>query len=105
MKLQNQIQERLKAALQPQHLEVINESHMHSRGQETHFKVIIVANQFNGLRSVKRQQMVYAAVQDLFDKGLHALSQVTFTPEEWSKDGAQKKINASPTCAGAHKKP
>jgi BolA protein len=77
---------------------------MHSRGQETHFKVVIVVDQFNGLRSVKRQQLVYAAIKDLFEQGLHALSQVTFTPEEWAQDGAQQKMNASPTCAGGSKK-
>jgi BolA protein len=36
-------------SLQPQHLEVMDESHMHSRGLETHYKAVIVSEQFTGL--------------------------------------------------------
>ena len=48
------------AALQPQELQVEDESHMHSRGKESHFKVVLVSAAFEGVRQVQRHQKVYA---------------------------------------------
>ncbi|MCQ3823068.1 BolA family transcriptional regulator, partial [Streptococcus agalactiae] len=42
------------AALVPDHLSVLDESHMHSRGLQTHFKAVLVSQQFEGLNRVKR---------------------------------------------------
>ena len=41
--------------MQPSHLEVINESHMHNvpRSSETHFKVVVVAEAFEGVPLIK----------------------------------------------------
>ncbi|QVM87628.1 BolA family transcriptional regulator [Pseudomonas lalucatii] len=83
------------AALQPQHLEVLDESHMHSRGLETHYKAVIVSPQFSGLNAVKRHQKVYASLGELMGQ-LHALALHT-TPEEWAQQGAAPD---SPTCRG-----
>ena len=98
--LRETIESALQAALSPLHLEVIDESHQHSRrtakNPETHFKVVIVSAQFEGLNRVKRQQKVYAAVKGLFEEGLHAFAQSTFTPEEWAKS---PEVSASPICA------
>jgi BolA protein len=78
------------------HLEVLDESHMHSRGLETHYKAVLVSEQFAGLNSVKRHQRVYATMADLMGQ-IHALAIHTYTPEEWAKVGAAP---ASPVCAG-----
>ncbi len=86
-------------ALEPQHLEVFDESHMHSRGQETHYKAVIVSPQFAGLNSVKRHQKAYAAMGELMPQ-VHALALHTYTPEEWAQQNA---VPASPVCAGGHK--
>lgn len=86
------------AVLQPQHLEVLDESHMHSRGLETHYKAVIVSTQFAGLNAVKRHQRAYAAVGELMGQ-IHALALHTYTPEEWAQQGAAP---ASPTCKGGH---
>jgi BolA protein len=86
-------------ALQPEHLEVLDESHMHRRGQETHYMAVIVSQQFAGLNSVKRHQRAYAAMGDLM-REVHALALHTYTPEEWAQ---QRVIPASPVCAGGHK--
>ena len=87
------------AALQPQHLEVLDESHMHSRGLETHYKAVIVSPQFSGLNAVKRHQKVYASLGELMGQ-LHALALHTYTPEEWAQQGAAPD---SPTCRGGSK--
>lgn len=86
------------AALQPEHLEVLDESHMHSRGLETHYKAVIVSPLFAGLNAVKRHQKVYATVGELMGQ-IHALALHTYTPEEWAAQGVAP---ASPTCRGGH---
>ncbi len=86
------------AALQPEHLEVLDESHMHSRGLETHYKAVIVSPAFAGLNAVKRHQKVYATVGELMGQ-IHALALHTYTPQEWSEQGVAP---ASPTCRGGH---
>jgi BolA protein len=85
-------------SLQPQQLDVLDESHMHSRGLETHYKAVIVSEQFAGLNAVKRHQKVYAAVGELMGQ-IHALALHTYTPDEWSQQGVAP---ASPTCKGGH---
>jgi len=87
-------------ALQPEHLEVLDESQMHSRGQETHYKAVIVSPLFAGLNSVKRHQQAYAAMGELM-RQVHALALHTYTPEEWAQQ--QRTAPASPVCAGGHK--
>lgn len=86
------------ADLQPEHLEVLDESHMHSRGLETHYKAVIVSPLFAGLNAVKRHQKVYATVGDLMGQ-IHALALHTYTPEEWAAQGVAP---ASPACRGGH---
>jgi BolA protein len=87
------------AALEPEHLEVLDESHMHSRGLETHYKAVIVSPAFAGLNAVKRHQKVYATVGELMGQ-IHALALHTYTPQEWSEQGVAP---ASPTCRGGSK--
>jgi BolA protein len=48
MTMQQRIETAL-AALGPNHLSVLDESHMHSRGLQTHFKAVLVSQQFDGL--------------------------------------------------------
>ncbi|MFL9814835.1 BolA family transcriptional regulator [Stutzerimonas sp. VN223-3] len=93
------IETALQATLQPVYLQVLDESHMHSRGQETHYKAVVVSEQFSGLSAVKRHQKVYAAMGELMQQ-VHALAVHTYTPEEWVQQGSAP---ASPVCAGGHK--
>jgi len=84
------------AALAPVLLEVTDESHQHSRGEQTHFKAVIVSASFDGLNPVKRHQQVYACLGDLMQK-FHALALHTYTPEEWQK---RQSAPDSPRCQG-----
>ncbi len=101
MSLEQQLIERLQT-LAPSHLEVINESAGHGGyfpGKESHFKVIIVSDEFNGLRLVQRHQKVYALASDLMNPGqIHALAIHAYLPSEW-----QGQAPASPECAHAPK--
>ena len=52
--------------------------------------VAIASPAFEGLRAVKKQQLVYGCLNDLIASGeLHAVSMQTFTPSEWA---TQKKL-------------
>ena len=51
-------------------------------GTADHYEVRVVAPQFEGLASVERHRLVYAAVQDIMGGPLHALSLKTLTPSE-----------------------
>lgn len=51
-----------------------------------HFDAIVISEEFNNIRAVARQQMVYKALGDKFQTGdIHALSLKTYTPMEWQK--------------------
>ncbi|CAD5109318.1 BolA family protein [Zestomonas carbonaria] len=98
MSMSERIQAAL-VALEPEYLDVLDESHMHSRGLETHFKAVVVSPVFAGLNLVKRHQKVYAALGELMGQ-FHALALHTYTPEEWAVQGAAPD---SPTCRGGSK--
>ncbi len=107
MSVQDHVTEKLREKLTPQHLEVVNESHMHSgpKDAETHFKVVVVSPLFEGMSSVKRHQLVYGALGDMMGKkpsqgGIHALAITSRTPAEWA---ASPEANVSPLCASKGK--
>jgi BolA protein len=100
MSRQTLIESRVRDALPLQHLEVLNESHMHSAGQDTHFKLVVVSPAFAGLRPVARHQKVYALLADEMARGLHALALHLYTPEEWADTGSAPE---SPACRGGSK--
>ena len=86
--------------LSPTHLEVLDESHMHSRGLETHYKAVIASDAFAGKTAVRRHQAVYAALGGLMGE-IHALALHTYTPEEWAAQ--QGGAPDSPRCMGGSK--
>jgi len=71
------------AVLHPEHLDVEDESHRHSRGLETHYKVVIVSGAFSGQRALQRHQQVYRALGSLMGE-IHALALHAYTPEDWA---------------------
>ncbi|MEJ5033256.1 BolA family protein [Acinetobacter sp. MYb177] len=101
MSLEQQLIERLQQ-LSPSYLEVVNESSGHGGyfpGKESHFKVIVESESFEGLRLVQRHQKIYAVAGDLLSPGkIHALAIHAFLPEEW-----QGQDTSSPNCAHAPK--
>jgi len=86
-------------ALAPHYLQLTDESHMHSRGLETHYKAVIVSEAFAGLRAVKRHQAVYRTLGALMDD-IHALALHAHTPDEWIRIGTAPD---SPRCRGGSK--
>lgn len=101
MQVQEAIVRKLQDALKPVHLQVENESHMHSvpANSETHFKVVAVSDSFDGLRAVQRHQKLYQLLGEELQGGVHALALHTYTPAEWT----QAQVPASPQCMGGSK--
>ena len=103
MKVQKSIEAKVAAALTPAYLDVMNESHMHSvpSGSESHFKLVIVSDKFDGLTRVKRHQTVNGILEQELREDLHALSMETLTTEEWEK--RHGRTFDSPACLGGSK--
>ena len=103
MKVQTQIEEKLNAKLELDFSEVVNESHMHNvpAGSESHFKLVLVAGDFDGLSLVKRHQLIYKILGDELKGEVHALALHTYTADEWDKK--QGKAPESPLCHGGSK--
>lgn len=52
-----------------------------------HVEVIAVGSVFEGMSRVKKQQMVYAPLNEaIADGSIHAVTIKTFTPEQWRRD-------------------
>ena len=75
------LEARLRERLRPSQLQVIDESADHAghvgangTGFGTHFRVRIATPMFEGLSRVQRHRLVYDALQDYIDAGLHALA-------------------------------
>ena len=79
---------RLKSALSPARVDLIDDSEQH-RGHggynpegESHFSLHIESPAFAGRSRVERQRMIYAALGDLMDARVHALSIRATAPGE-----------------------
>ena len=83
-----EMRRRLVSALGPSRIELVDDSEQH-RGHggyntagESHFSLSIESPAFAGKSRVERQRMVYAALGDLMDARVHALSIRAMAPGE-----------------------
>ena len=104
MTVSSVIEQKLLAAFQPSHLEVINESNNHNvpPGSESHFKVVIVATAFENERLIKRHRLVNAVLAEELAEKIHALALHTYTESQWQEQYADITPN-SPNCLGGGK--
>ena len=88
MTMQQTITQKLDAALQPQSLDVIDESHQHAGhsgarpGGETHFRVRCLSSAFAGKSRIERHRIVNAALADELKLSVHALALELKAPGE-----------------------
>ncbi len=62
-------------------------SFLHVQGDGSHFQVIAVGDCFDGMTRIKRQQAIYAPLNEHIASGsIHALTIKTFTDEQWQRD-------------------
>lgn len=100
MSRESEINQALREHFKVTHIALENESHKHNvpPNSETHFKLVLVSEDFEGLRKVARHQKVYALMTRFMDQGLHALALHLYTPHEWTQ--LESKDIASPDCMG-----
>lgn len=96
MSIQKSIEAKLAAALRPERLAVINESHLHAghhhsgSGEhgtfdgagETHMRIRIVSAEFSGMSRVARHRRVNDLLAAELAAGLHALAIEAAAPGE-----------------------
>ncbi|XP_053603379.1 bolA-like protein DDB_G0274169 isoform X1 [Plodia interpunctella] len=94
------IRNKLQSNLAASYVDVINESYMHNvpKGAETHFKVVVVSDKFDGLPIIKRHRLVNDTLKEELQNGVHALSIVAKTPQQW--EISDKVVESSPNCRG-----
>lgn len=99
--IREQIDEKLRTAFTPVHLEVHDESYRHNvpAGAESHFKIVIVSDSFLNQRFLMRHRAIYGVLADELAGSVHALALHTYTEKEWV--GLQDTVPASPNCRGA----
>ena len=65
-------------------IEGLENAEVFAEGDGSHFQVTVISNQFDGLRPVRRQQIIYALLGEHITSGvLHALGIKTYTESEW----------------------
>jgi BolA family transcriptional regulator, general stress-responsive regulator len=73
-----QVRAALQAAIAPESLEVIDDSHLHAghagAREGRHFTVRVVSARFNGLSRLARHRLVYDSLDELMARGIHALA-------------------------------
>ena len=104
MTIEAVIEQKLLSAFSPMHLDVINESHQHNvaPGSESHFKVIIVSDDFVGERLIKRHRAINSILSLELAEKIHALALHTYTKDEWEKY-YEENTPLSPNCLGGGK--
>ena len=65
-------------------IEGLENAEVMADGDGSHFQVTAISNQFDGLRPVRRQQLIYGLLGEHITSGaLHALVIKTYTEAEW----------------------
>ena len=95
--IENKIVYTLNQCMNISSLKIQNESFMHNvpDGSESHFKVVIVSNDFENLSLIKRHKLVHNHLKNMM-KNIHAISIHAFNEEEFKLNPI---ILDSPECA------
>ena len=81
----SQICARLEDTFAPEHLEVFDDSHLHdghvgAKEGKGHFRVHIIAKQFENTRPLDRHRLVFQALGEMMETDIHALSVSALPP-------------------------
>lgn len=103
MSMQADIEASLSTELKPSVMQVINESNNHNvpAGSESHFKLVLVSDRFNGKSLLVRHRLINSILGNLLQNGIHALAMHTYTESEWHQ--IQGDAPESPVCHGGGK--
>jgi BolA protein len=95
--IENKIINSLINSMNVSSLKVLNESFMHNvpKDSESHFKIVIVSNDFKNLSLIQRHKLVYKSLDNIMNN-IHALSIQSFSDDEFALNPI---ILDSPECA------
>ena len=95
--IENKIINSLINSMNVSSLKVLNESFMHNvpKDSESHFKIVIVSNDFKNLSLIQRHKLVYKNLDNIMNN-IHALSIQSFSDDEFALNPI---ILDSPECA------
>lgn len=101
MTIREQIEIKIRAEFNPLYLDVADESYLHNvpMNSESHFKVVLVSDRFNGESILSRHRAIYGVLAEELASTVHALALHTHTMREWK--GLQDTMLASPPCRSA----
>ena len=96
------IHSKIISVLSPSHVEIVNESFKHNvpKGSESHFKVLVVSDVFEGKSLVERHRMVNHCLGEELKSSIHALSIQAKTNAQWE---ASAVMHTTPNCLGGDK--
>jgi len=100
MTVQATIEDKLAQSISAKHMEVINESDNHNvpQGSESHFKVVLVSEDFADKKLLQRHRMINDVLADELKNQIHALAIHTYTESEWKDVNGDAPM--SPPCKG-----
>ncbi|VAX01391.1 Cell division protein BolA [hydrothermal vent metagenome] len=104
MTIQADIEQKLANHIHAKHLEVVNESNNHNVpvGSESHFKVVIVSEDFADKKLLQRHRMINEVLAEELQGKIHALAMHTYTEAEWQEQNGGAPM--SPPCLGGSAK-
>ncbi len=75
------------AVLEPITVEIVDESHLHvghagAASGGGHYRLTVVSPRFVGKTTLERHRMIYSALHELMQHGIHALNIRAFAPDE-----------------------
>jgi len=81
------IEAKLRQALNPESLDIVDDSHKHAghagaKSGGGHFDLTIVSDSFTGQNTVMRHRLIYQALGEMMQTDIHALSIKAYAPDE-----------------------
>ncbi len=90
MDIRTSIEEKLRTALIPTFIDVVDQSAGHAGHAGAsgggHYQAILVSNAFEGLSQLQRQRRVYEVLAEEMRGAIHALAMTCLTPAEYEAD-------------------
>ena len=103
MNTEQTIERKVLDALAPERIRIDNDSKRHAGpATDSHFRLVIVSDSFEGLSSVKRHRLVYKCLADELAGPVHALQLKCLTPSEYDAADGDVSLQAPP-CGGGEK--
>ncbi len=103
MTIEANIETKLIEAFSPSRLRIDNDSKRHAGpATDSHFRLVIVSDAFEGVNRVQRQRKVYSCLSEELAGPVHALQLKCLTTTEYDNAEGEVTLKAPP-CGGGHR--